>query len=417
MTTPHPGHTSRRQAPALLPWFALALGVLVLKAPDALSNPQFWAEDAVIFFRQQRSMGLGSLFEQYMAYLHLVPRLVAMAAAPLPAGLVPLAYNAAAIAGGALSLAWLCTRLRDPTARLVLLAAALLSLTNGEIFGTLTNLQWLLQLFLIGACFAPAGPAGPRRAPAMFALVLIAALTGPFSVFLLLTLFAARALGSLPNGWLPTMHLRAWLRGLDRGRLLALAIGACVQLGVYLSHRRTGAAAMDVAEVARGIGNVVQAHTFGSVLVPASMFILLLALMLAMLLRQAHREALAPDRFLLLAMAAVGLLQVAAGMAKMTIPLEVAISDRYVFLFKLFFWTGLAMLLQGTFRSRIPALVATLSALCFIAAAHPGHLHRTPLEDKQWRDQAAALDRGEKVEIPINPTPWTLRVEAREDGR
>ena len=397
-----------------LSWFAMALGVLLLKAPDALSHPQFWAEDGVIFFQQQRTMGLGSLFHPYVDYLHFAPRLAAMLAAVLPAWLVPLAYNAAAIGGGAFSLAWLCTRLSDRTTRLLLLAAALLSLTNGEIFGTLTNLQWFLQLFLLGACFAPAGQDGRWRTSTMLALILIASLTGPFSVLLLLAFGAALAVCMLPDGWLPALRLRAWLRGLDRPRLLVLAAGACVQLGVYLSHRTPGSSAMGAVEVARHIGNVIQAHTFGEILLPAPVFLLVLAGMLVMLLRQAHRGPLANDRFLLLAMAVLGLLQIAAGMAKMTIPLEIGVSDRYLFVFKLFFWTGLGMLLQGALRSRVAVLAISLATMGFIAINHPGYLRRAPLEDKQWRTYAPALDRGEKVDIPINPTPWTIHVEARK---
>ena len=404
-------------SPGFLPWFVIALGVLVLKAPDALSNPQFWAEDGIIFFLQQRTMGLGSLFEQMVAYLHLAPRLVAQLAAPLPAWLVPLAYNAAAIAGGAASLAFLCTRLHDRVLGIVFLLAVLLSLTNGEIFGTLTNLQWFLQLFLLGACFAPAGPRGPLRTPAMLALVLVASLTGPFSVLLLLVLAAAVGLSLLPGSWLPTARLRAWLRGLDRWRLLMLAIGACAQVRVYLVHRIPGSTAMGVRDVAKGIGDVLQAHTFGSVVLPTLMFLLLLAAMLVALLRQARHDSLADDRFLLLAMAGLGVLQVAAGMAKMGIPLEVAVSDRYVFVFKLFFWTAVAMLLQGLFRSRSQVLAISLAAIGFVALNHPGYLRRAPLEDKQWRTYAPALDRGEKVDIPTHPTPWVIPIPARQDTR
>src|SRR5215472_2407952 len=86
--------------------FALVFLLLVFRRPDALTNPQFWAEDGVQFFFSQITRGTwASLFRPYAGYLHLIPRLVAAGASPLPARVAPLLYNFSAL----LIATWSCT--------------------------------------------------------------------------------------------------------------------------------------------------------------------------------------------------------------------------------------------------------------------------------------------------------------------
>jgi len=58
--------------------FGVTVALLFARAPDALRAPQFWAEDAVIFWVQQYEHGLlGSLLRPLAGYLHVMPRLIA----------------------------------------------------------------------------------------------------------------------------------------------------------------------------------------------------------------------------------------------------------------------------------------------------------------------------------------------------
>jgi len=88
----------RMQRPlAIILVFCLAIGLLFVRAPDALLTPQFWAEDANHFWLEQYQHGfLASLFQIYAGYVHAMPRLIAAIASPLPYSMHPAAFVAAA---------------------------------------------------------------------------------------------------------------------------------------------------------------------------------------------------------------------------------------------------------------------------------------------------------------------------------
>ena len=55
--------------------FTLAFIVIISRRPDAILNPQFWAEDGSVFYAQAYNKGIiNSLFLPYAGYLHAVPR-------------------------------------------------------------------------------------------------------------------------------------------------------------------------------------------------------------------------------------------------------------------------------------------------------------------------------------------------------
>ena len=71
---------------------ALATGILLLRRPDAFLRPRFSAEDGTIFFRQAMEDGLAAFAVPDAGYLHLVPRIVALAATALPSAAAPWVY-------------------------------------------------------------------------------------------------------------------------------------------------------------------------------------------------------------------------------------------------------------------------------------------------------------------------------------
>src|SRR5712692_9123288 len=94
-----------RQA-LLLPVTSLSVFcLLILRRPDAILNPQFWAEDGVVFFHDQLDIGfVQALFNAYAGYLHVIPRSIAGFASVFPVAAHPLIYNVCALAIAALSL-------------------------------------------------------------------------------------------------------------------------------------------------------------------------------------------------------------------------------------------------------------------------------------------------------------------------
>jgi hypothetical protein len=141
-----PGPAGRRLLLLLLGLAAL----LALRKPDALLNPQLWAEDGSVFLVEQEQGGAAAILQPYMGYLHLLPRLTAWSAAQLldPAWW-PAWYNGIAF------LVWCGVLARTLSPRLPLPHRPWLALAviagpqTGEILGTITNAQWITALLLV----------------------------------------------------------------------------------------------------------------------------------------------------------------------------------------------------------------------------------------------------------------------------
>src|SRR5215469_2472520 len=78
-------------------YYLLSLGLLCLKSLDAITNPQFWAEDGAIFYAQQTANYWPQIATPYAGYLHVVPRVVAWLSSSIDPLYLPLIYNISAI--------------------------------------------------------------------------------------------------------------------------------------------------------------------------------------------------------------------------------------------------------------------------------------------------------------------------------
>lgn len=148
-------------SPPFLLVVALLFLLLLLRKPDTLLNPQFWAEDGSIFFKDQLLVGLfHSLFHEYMGYLHFVPRLVAGFASWFPVRHAPFLYNlwATTLAALALSLFALPAYrflIRQDYLRIAICAISAGVFSAPEIIGTITNIQWYLSIGALLLLFYP----------------------------------------------------------------------------------------------------------------------------------------------------------------------------------------------------------------------------------------------------------------------
>lgn len=182
---------SWRDTAAVLGLVALTL---LLRRPDSLLRPQFYCEDGIIFFWQAYERGgAAALFVPYAGYLHLIPRLFAWAGEALPILWRPAFDNYGALA---LTLGWtamLCRYVRldlRGAERVALALATVLVPQGGEVFLTLSNLQWMQVPLLVALILQrPARTRGQLWVEG--ALLLVGGLTGPMIIFLL-PLFAVR---------------------------------------------------------------------------------------------------------------------------------------------------------------------------------------------------------------------------------
>jgi hypothetical protein len=133
-------------------WFVIFLA-LFLRRPDALTNSQFWAEDALIFFTQQVTLGFSkALFHPYAGYLHVIPRLIAFLASSLPAKWIPFVYSFLTLLLSSLCCAafagpWCRNLLRSDGLRATCCLIVAAGLQFGkELIGVVANMQWFLAI-------------------------------------------------------------------------------------------------------------------------------------------------------------------------------------------------------------------------------------------------------------------------------
>ena len=129
--------------------------VLVARRFDAISNPQFWAEDGTIYFRENLLYGFWqALAHFYRGFPYLLQRLIAAAATPFCVTRAPLVYNLAAITVAAGVCAFFTLPhfrhiVRSDRLR-VLFCVALVSLPDSqELVAVLTNIHWYLAIWAL----------------------------------------------------------------------------------------------------------------------------------------------------------------------------------------------------------------------------------------------------------------------------
>lgn len=141
----------------VLLWLACA-AVLLARRPDLVTTPQLYAEDGVVFFREAALSGLGSLLAPYAGYHHLVPRLVALIASPLPAPVQPAVYVWISVALAAACCALLAPLLRSSIAdaglRVLAALGVAVAVPADEIIASVASLQWYLHLPVLAASLA-----------------------------------------------------------------------------------------------------------------------------------------------------------------------------------------------------------------------------------------------------------------------
>lgn len=213
---------SRRQIGLLV--IFIGAFVVFIRRPDALTYPQFWAEDGAVWYAQAYEQGFRSLLLPHTGYFQTFPRLIAIAILPVPFSLAPALLNIVAILIEALPVVLLIgPRFRSfPFKPRLLLAILYLALPNSaDVHANITNSQWHLAL---AACLVLVGePSEGTLCQILDGLLLVlCALTGPFCLFLA-----------------PIAYF-IWLRN---GRALALAFtivlsaGAAIQgLCLLLTH-------------------------------------------------------------------------------------------------------------------------------------------------------------------------------------
>ncbi len=400
----------RRRRWAALLAVLVSFVALAAKSPDAFTLPQFWAEDGVIFFAGQHGHDLPQLAEPYAGYLLAIPRLVAWVATLAPASQAPLIYNTAAVALGAMSIASLRVLGRWGLSFPLLVASVILTPTNGEVFGTITNVQWFTQFYLLAAVVRHLQEPPSRHPAARAAVMAVVAFTGPMAVLAAGAIaagYGARYLDERRRGraWLPRPSLE----------VAVLAVGGAVQT-VVISRSPAGEQLRFSLDAVKGLGASLQPHVLGRSVLPTELFLLGCAA-LGVLAAWRFRRSPTGQRA-----AFVGFVVFVAGGLAVTIPraggsalVNLAGGDRYFVLPKAAFWWLAALALIAIWRRVTLANAATVGALLVSAVALAPPLARTPFPDFDWDRYATELDAGREVTVPL-PPGWEFHCPPASEG-
>lgn len=132
-------------------YFVLFL-ILILRRPDALLNPQPWAEDAVIFISGGMYYSYNSLFIPFAGYFHTIPRIVTLFALHFGPGNAPLIMNLSAIVLSVYCVGIIFDEkfrflIRNDGLRF-LLPIIIIALPIKEIYLNITHIQFFLTFYL-----------------------------------------------------------------------------------------------------------------------------------------------------------------------------------------------------------------------------------------------------------------------------
>jgi hypothetical protein len=214
---------SRAEWLVLVLVFLAACALVVLKRPDAVTNPQFYVEDGSFWYAQANDLGpLRALAIPYRGYLVIAQRLGAALALLVPFAWAPLVCNLVGVAVQALPAMFVASR-RIAASRPLWLRVAMGLLyvampATWAITANLTHTMWHLAPLAVMVVVAdPSRARGWRLFDA--AVLVVAGLSGPFALFLL-----------------PVAAINWWLRRerRDLGVAVAIAVMAAIQLASLL---------------------------------------------------------------------------------------------------------------------------------------------------------------------------------------
>lgn len=398
-------------SPAFWLAFLMAAVSLAFKAPDSLTLPQFWAEDAQTFFAEQRVQAWPPLFRAYANYLLFVPRVGAWLASLLPTLYAPRVYSLFAWIVGALSLVSL-RQLRIASAPYWLwLAGIVLVPTNGEIFGALTNVQWLTQLYFLGLLARLMRSDSSASSWLRVLITLAVGLSGPFSVFAALMGVGLVGLSRLEATWKLDASPVRW-----SGELTALCTAAVAQ-SICLVGSDPSAANVVTPWSFPGALEVLlytQPHMLASTPLPPWLFcMLVLSILIAPLLWVRLRSE---RLFLLACYGYVALLALAAARkfsGQSVLLAAMQNGDRYFVMSKTLLFWALALTLWRVAQAR-PALGRPLLLLLLLAPLPYSwpYLQRPALPDRNWPQAAALIDAQPEALVDIAPG-WRVLIKSK----
>jgi hypothetical protein len=161
---------------------------LVSRRPDAVLQPQFWAEDGTVFYAGAYTFGWHALLFPELGYFLTLQRLIAMVSLAVPLRWAPLVMNVIALAIQAVPPLFLLTErfavIGTRRVRWYLVCLLLAIPVAPELHATITNSHWHLAL-LAFMVFMAGPPTSIAWCVFDTSVVLLSGASGPFCILLL----------------------------------------------------------------------------------------------------------------------------------------------------------------------------------------------------------------------------------------
>lgn len=396
--------------------FLLAFIIFFARRPDALLNPQFWAEDGAQWFQDAFNghYSIGALFHIYNGYLALFPRLIALFSFLVSLVYVPLYFNICALIVQCLPLVYIFSKRVNFISMKIKLFITFVYLVlpfTAEIHGNVTNSQWFLAVLLFILIFIKDNKSKLMNIFEKI-MIFIASCSGPFSIILT-----------------PIAVFDAYRTKKLNKRHLFLFAGALLQL-IFLILNNNGREHAPIGFSVHNFFDILGGQVFGAGLygyksetffISKFYYVLLIALLGMILMYIAFIKSKSIELRYFIAYASFVLL--AALLSPNGAPpgstwwqnlIILQSGGRYYFLFHLSIFLCLGWLLlnhnKGKFYigMRIISGVIVLSSLFIGAPKDFVHYHYADLHYKHYISQFNHLKPGQKIAIPLNPGGWSM---------
>ncbi len=228
--------------------------LFMLRRPDSILHPQFWAEDGTLLFHDELLRGgLTPVFEGYKGYLIVNTRLVAALTAIFPVTYAPLVYNLTAIALASLAcslfaLPWYRYSIASDALRALTGIAAAGALYTQSLVDNLCNSQWYIAiaaLLLLGRAKESEKRDSLFLITLLSAFSLLAALTNPVMIV--------------------TVPICLWNLARRRNPSISAAVLAGVLTQLTYSFLRGPGGSVQVPHTAAQVGHLIEAAVRASI--------------------------------------------------------------------------------------------------------------------------------------------------------
>lgn len=381
--------------------------VLMIRRTDSFLNPQFWAEDGVLFFIQQYEYGLPAVFKPYAGYLHIIPRLVALFADSFFSySLIPSVYNLSCFAITLFVIANLFSpRLTIRNNALFALAIVLIPHFTNEVFMNLTNIQWIVSILLIVTLMKedPNRKYGNTNCQYIFdiSIIILCGLTGPFIIFLL-PLFVLRWIKNI-NYYNDLILILTCLISLIQLSLILSEIGGSNHINMPLD--------LNIYSSLLGqkiFGNLILGKTAPYFLNHYLLSIIYLGFIFVIFHYQTQEKFIAIFLY-------THLIILLAIFYKFKSNPDILIAAengvRYFYIpYLMIAWILIALLDQ---KEKWKKLIATTALVFILVSSFSSGLHSREFIDYKWRNYCRSIGK-EDVKIPINPKGWHIFIKAHK---